>query len=48
MFLPWLIGILFETISPRWTLLAIIMDLILALIVFFWSSTYHKAHQTTN
>lgn len=48
MFLPWLIGILFETISPRWTLLAIIMDLILAIIVFFWSSTYHKAHQTTN
>jgi FHS family Na+ dependent glucose MFS transporter 1 len=48
MFLPWLIGILFETISPRWTLLAIIMDLILAIIVFFWSSTYHKAHQTSN
>lgn len=42
MFLPWLIGLLFETFDPRFTLLAVLIDLILAFTVFLWIASFHK------
>ena len=34
MILPWLFGILFETTSPQWAMRAIMIDLLLALVLF--------------
>lgn len=45
MSLPWFIGLLFEAISPRVMLIAIFIDLALALIVFSLNITYLKASQ---
>ncbi len=48
MSLPLLIGFLFEAISPRLTLIAILVDLILAMLVFIWSASYQKTLQERN
>lgn len=45
MFLPWLIGLLFETYNPRFMLIAVLIDLILAFTVFFWIASFHKIVQ---
>ena len=48
MSLPLLIGFLFEAISPRLTLIAILIDLILAVFVFVWSASFQKTLQERN
>lgn len=46
MSLPWLIGVLFEAISPRIMLLALIIDLMLAIMVYIWIITnWRRSHK---
>jgi FHS family Na+ dependent glucose MFS transporter 1 len=42
MFMPWLIGQLFESIGPQITMLGILVELAIALLIFAWITSYSR------